>query len=157
MRQLYVLTGTIRVEGGERYEQEKQDEVRGAAGRSQFTVVQRREISKDRLAGNVIATEYSRRVRQIRLLKTPYGALIAPETLPTVKAMLDEATKDVVTFNAKWKKCHLTNCMLWEKLRGNRLAAVEGWITRRLEAEDPAVVTVSLLLVEQPAVTAAAG
>lgn len=136
LRPLIVVTGSVHVEGGDENTRQ-QHRPRRVGDVEKITVTHKRVISKDRRAGNVVSTAYMRRLRALRLLKTPYGTLIEPSRLPEVKKMFERATRDVAKFNAKeGATAHLENCLIWEQLRGNRLAAVEGWAARKLREND---------------------
>jgi hypothetical protein len=133
LRPLIVVTGTIRIEGGEKNTVRQQ---RGSTRRTddgrKLVVVHEMRITNDRLRADVITTGYARRVQRLRILKTPFGALVDPGHLDKVKAMLTRATADVAAFNTTHTRSRLANCMLWEPLRGNRLDAVRGWIDRQI-------------------------
>lgn len=137
LRPLIVLTGTLHVEGG------LAKTTRSKAKRANVvTVTENREVSPDRRRGNVVVTDVMRRIRQIRIVRTPFGTLIDPEQLDALKAVIAAATKDVAEFNstAKDKDARLANTLLWEPLEGNRLVAVQGWVRkhlRELKAELP--------------------
>jgi hypothetical protein len=141
LRPLIVVTGSIHVEGGDTHT------VRQAAPKhsGSITINHTRKITQDRRQANVVSTGYMRRVARLRLLKTPYGSLVDPEKLPAVKELLTSATRDVAAFNAAHQEAtaRLTNCLLWEHLRGQRLAAVEGWILRGVSDKVVEVVEVA--------------
>lgn len=131
LRPLILVTGTIHAEGG------RVHKVESSSG-SRF--VQNRNITKDRRSADVISTTYMRRLRQLRILKTPFGTLVDPAKLGEVKTMINEATSAVAEFNRhESAACVLENCMLWEPLKGARLAAVQGWIARKLMEKDSEV------------------
>lgn len=140
LRPLIVVSGTIHADGGKRHKVQRQEshEVTDA-GRTSNVFLQRREVSKDRRAADVISTAYLRRLRQIRVLKTPFGTLIDAARLPDVKTLLAKATEEVIEFNRSARSCKLSNCMIWEPLRGNRLAALQGWIARQVAEGDKRV------------------
>lgn len=144
LRPLLVVTGAMHVEGGEKNTVRSTS---GSRGQSKQTVVHSREISPVRRKANVVVTGFARRLAKIRLLKTPFGSLIDPRDAQILHSFLAEATQAAARFNQEHKdeECVLLNCMIWEKLRGNRLAAVEGWVSRR--GEDPDVVGVADRLV----------
>src|SRR5689334_4722362 len=81
LRPLILVTGTIHAEGGRTHK------VESSSG-SRF--VQKRDISKDRRSADVISTTYMRRLRQLRILRTPFGTLIDPAKLDAVKTMINE-------------------------------------------------------------------
>jgi len=137
LRPLIVLTGSIHVEGGDTHKVRQADAQHGGGS---ITINHTRKITPDRRKANVVSTGYMRKVERIRVLKTPYGNLVDPEKLPAVKELLTAATRDVAAFNAMHTTARLTNCLLWEHLRGLRLAAVEGWILRGINDKVPEVV-----------------
>ena len=115
-----MITGSVQVEGGDARQTK-----RTRAGR-----VEQRTIAPDRRAANVISTGYARRLRRLCLLRTPWGALVEVERLQVVKELIAGADVDVQAFNSAHAGARLTNALLWEHLRGNRLAAVEAWAAR---------------------------
>ena len=127
---LLVVTGTIHIEGGEN-SQARNTKVQNTKDEDRVTTIYTRTVSIDRRAGNVIVINCSRRLRKLRSLKTPYGSLVLPEYKRDLLAMFMLATQKVAEFNASSEGCVLANCMVWEVLAGNRLAAVEGWLTRQ--------------------------
>lgn len=138
LRALLVMTGAIRVEGGSK------SRVR-SSGRTAdkkkvtMTVVQEHTVDPDRQRANVIVTVHSRRLRdRFHLLKTPFGALIDPKDLRGLKECMMEIAQVVAAFNKSTTECQLANCILWEPLAGNRLAAVRGWLAQR-QRKDAAV------------------
>ena len=139
LRVLFVITGTIHVEGGDVNEVRKVptiDDGTPKRGTEHLTIVQNRDISKDRRRANVITTHYMRELRQIRLWKTPFGTLIHPFRIREARALLEEATQNAAKFNKDSSGCKIANCMLIERLQGVRLAAVEGWLARCLKMKD---------------------
>lgn len=157
LRSLIVVTGTVRIEGGEKNTVRQQ---RGSSRRTddgmKLVVVHEVRISDDRKAADVVTTGYARRVQHIRILKTPFGSLVDPKNLDKIKGMIARASATVAEFNRAHKATRLSNCMLWEQLRGNRLDAIRGWIDRRLVEKDPEVKDAIPLLVEGAAVKGAA-
>lgn len=139
LRPLIVVSGTIHADGGKRHKVQRQESSEVRDGRTSNTFVQRREVSKDRRAADVITTSYLRKLRKIRALKTPFGTLVDAAQLGDVKALLAKATEEVIEFNRSARSCKLSNCMIWEPLRGNRLAAVQGWIARQVAESDKRV------------------
>lgn len=129
LRPLIIVTGTARVEGGEK------NRVRYKAkdgNQNQQVVTVDRQVTQDRRAANVIATDHMRRLRGVTLLRTPYGVLVDPARLPEMKDALNRVSKKIVEYNKAKRACGLTNCILWEHLKGQRLAAVAGWIDAEL-------------------------
>jgi hypothetical protein len=137
LRPLIVVTGTVRVGGGET------NTVQETSGTStKLTVVTKREVSPDRRAANVITTDYMRRLRQIGLLRTPFGVLFSVKQLPDVKQLQIDAGKKIAEYNqgcVRRRVCKLSNCVIWETLQGARAVAVAAWIEERIAAKDPAV------------------
>lgn len=157
LRPLIVVTGTVRIEGGEKNTVRQQE---GSSRRSgdgtKLVVVHEVRISDDRKAADVVTTGYARRVQHIRILKTPFGSLVDPKNLDKIKAMIAKASAAVAEFNREHKATKLSNCMLWEPLRGNRLDAVRGWIDRRIVEKDQEVRDALPLLTEPQAAKGAA-
>lgn len=129
MRQkLLVVTGTIRIEGGE---QNKVVRHRGSR------VVLTRRVSDDRKAADVITTDYMRRLRGIALMRTPYGVLVATDRRGELDDLLVLTDGKIRAYNAasRSRACHVTNCVVVEELRGARLKAVEAWLRARRGAD----------------------
>lgn len=122
LRPLIVVTGTVRVGGGEKTKTES--DVTGH--RVVSTTV--RNVSDDRRAANVIATNYIRRLGKVILLRTPFGALVDKARFDELEALVNQASIDISRFNSVKRRCVLTNTLVWERLEKNRLAAVSGWI-----------------------------
>ncbi len=141
LRPLLVITGNISVAGGDHHTVQQ---TKKATDGNKIThnLLHTREVTTDRRAANVVATAYMRKIRGLAALRTPYGALVEAEKLAAVKAMVTSATRDVAAFNERvgpGASAQLTNGILWEHLRGNRLGAVEGWIARRVADKDNVV------------------
>lgn len=148
LRPTIVITGNIRVEGGDKHviRQRKENRTEGATSQ---VLTHTREVTQDRLDANVVSTTYMRRVRILRVIKTPYGCLVDAEKLKDVKELIAEATRAVAEFNTSVgpeATSRLTNALLYEPLRGNRLAAVEGWIARGVAEHDEEVVKAAVAL-----------
>ena len=133
LRPLVVVTGTIHVEGGEKSKvQLVHDKANTPRKKSeQVTVVQHRTVARDRRRANVIVTNYARKLRALRILKTPFGTLIEPTKLKDFKGMLMDIARDVGIFNKGATQCQMTNGLLWENLTGNRLAAMRAWLAQQ--------------------------
>jgi hypothetical protein len=129
LRPLILITGTIRVDGGEKNRVRNEDSTR--AGNS-MKVVTDRTVSKDRRAANVIVTDYMRKLRGIVILRTPYGTLLDPARLDEFKKLMAGVLHKIVDYTNDERRTRLTNCVLWEKLVGQRQAAVAGWIAAEL-------------------------
>lgn len=150
LRPLIVVTGTIHVEGGEkstvRHTQRNPDE--SSRRREDMTVTLDRQVTPDRRAANVITTDYMRRLRSIVLLRTEFGALVDPARLPEVKALIADSSRRITEFNSTKRVCRLSNCALWERLVGNRLVAVSGWIDAHVDDEAVKVALPQLVKLE---------
>lgn len=152
LRPIIVITGSIRVEGGDKRvatqaEESSDDRV------VRQTVTQTREVTKDRRRANVVSTEFMRHVRLLRVINTPFGGLVDAERLKDVKDLLARAALAVATFNKEngpGATAHLTNGMLWEPLRGNRLLAVENWLATGVAAKIPEIVQAAKALAPLP-------
>lgn len=143
LRPLVIVTGRIRTEGGESDRVRKQPGSmrRTKSGDGQKVVVVHEKVVTDaRRKADVITTGYARRFQHLRLLWTPFGALVDTKDLDKVKATLLRASTDVAEFNRTYKGSVLANCYLYERLSGNRLEAVRGWIDRRIIERDEAVI-----------------
>lgn len=128
LRSLIVVTGTVHVEGGDKTTFEEAT----PAGRGRTTRVQTKFISADRKRANVITTGFMRDLRSIRVLKTPFGTLVAPERHAALDDLLADIDRTVAVFNQSSPTTKLLNAVLHEPLKGPRLASVEGWIGKRL-------------------------
>ena len=138
LRPLYVVTGTLHVEGGDTTKV-KSTPTQTRRNNAHMTVVHERTIHDDRRSGNTLATHYSRKVRNLRVLRTPWGSLLAPEQMGAFRELMAAATKDVAKFNRARKACSVVNSYLAERLSGQRLAAVEGWLMRQVREKNAAV------------------
>ncbi len=142
LRPIIVITGSIRVEGGDKRVAQRREESSDDLIVRQ-TVTQTREVTKDRRRANVVSTEFMRRVRLMRVINTPFGGLVDAERLKDVKELMTNAAEAVAEFNAGHgvdATARLTNGLLWEPLRGNRLIAVESWLAQGVASKDPEVV-----------------
>lgn len=169
LRPLVVVTGAIHVEGGTTSKQhagepKRRKRSRDNGGRT-AVITKELNVSEDRDRANVIVSEYSRKLRNMRVLWTPFGTLIDPKaprvwkgdtctTLEMLQAVAAELTRKAVEFNKTSKTVEVTNCWLIEPLAGVRRAAVEGWIARGIAKKDPRIVEALLDLA--PATAAAA-
>ncbi len=137
LRPLVVITGTIHVEGGAKSSvhsvqgRKKKKAPRSRKNARQLTVVHHRTVSLDRDRANVIATNYSRKLLRMRLLRTPFGTLLEPAKLNDFKKMMMEIATVVAVFNKGATRAQVTNGWLWENLSGVRLAAVRGWLAQQ--------------------------
>jgi hypothetical protein len=125
LRPLILITGTLRVEGGEKNRVRNEDSTR--AGNSVHVVVDR-TVSKDRRAANVIVTDYMRKLRGIVILRTPYGTLLDPVRLDEFKQLMAVVLRRIADYTSVPRRTRLTNCVLSEKLAGQRQAAIAGWL-----------------------------
>ena len=152
LRPLLVLSGTLHVEGGLSKSVRKE---RGSKGPSHVVITEERTVAKDRRAGNVLAAGYMRRIRDLKLLRTPWGVLADPKNLAKIKDVIAQAVVDAAKFNESHAKCHVENHMIWEHLKGNRLEAVLGWVDRKLREGDQEVKDAITLIVSTEAGAAA--
>jgi len=144
LRPLIVVTGTIRIKGGETGHVRRQPgSVQRTSGKNgdKLVVVREVQISDDRRDGDVVATGYARRLTRLCILRTPFGVLCDTKDLPRVKDMITRAVQDVATFNDTHSRTALSNCYVWERLAGNRLDSVRGWIDRAVLDKDEEVLT----------------
>lgn len=125
LRPLILVTGTLRVEGGEKNRVRIDDSTR--EGNNMQVVVDRR-VTKDRAAANVIVTDYMRKLRGMVILRTPYGTLLDPVRLPEFKALMTTFDRRIAAYSSVKRGTRLTNCVLWEKLSGQRQTAISGWV-----------------------------
>jgi hypothetical protein len=157
LRPLIVVTGTIHLEGGGSSKKLDSKRLENASAdddsESSETVI-RREVTPDRKRGLSLSVLYARRLRLLRILRTPFGTLIDPMKLGDVKDLLMNATKDIAKFNEETRTCEVANCMVWEPLSGNRKLAVEGWLSHKA-ANGYRDVLHALLRLQQPEVPAA--
>lgn len=147
LRPLIVVTGTVHVEGGER-NRVRSESTRN--GNRQMLVVDR-SVTDARHAANVIVVDYGRRLKQIRLLRTPFGTLVDPVRLDDLKRLLAATTKKIAEFNTdRGGATHLANYVLWEHLEGVRRTAVAGWLAvRRREKDKDVAATFNHLVVAE--------
>lgn len=146
LRPLIVVTGTVHVEGGER-NRVRSESTRN--GNRQMLVVDR-SVTPARHGANVIVVDYGRRLKQLRLLRTPFGTLIDPARLDDLKRLLATTSKKIAEFNTRGGATHLANYVLWERLEGVRRTAVAGWLAgRRREKDEDVVETFSRLVVAE--------
>jgi len=130
LRPLIVITGTIRIEGGSKTRVKSSGTARGRK-QEQVTVVQERDVTPDRRQADVFVTNYARKLRPLRIFKTPFGVLIDPAKLKDFKVMMMDIAREVAIFNRTHSDAQLANCLVWEKLTGNRLGAVSGWLAQK--------------------------
>jgi hypothetical protein len=131
LRSLIVVTGTLHVEGGDKNNAVKQESEPSRSGRERFTVIQNREISPDRRRGNVLANNFLRSLRGLRTAKTPFGTLLTRDKLSALRELMAKADEDIAKFNSEAEDCKMENCVLFEPLRGIRLAKVAAWLSAR--------------------------
>lgn len=136
LRPLLVVTGAIHIEGG--YTSEVQTSAPGPRGATLSTV--KTNKTRARRDADVVASVNSRRVKKLRVLKTPYGLVLHAHSQPTLEAIMRDIARDVAAFNARGEACQMHNCMIFEPLAGARLQGVTGWINWRLRAKDAAVI-----------------
>lgn len=129
LRPLILVTGTLHVRGGERSKVRNEDTTKNGASTQ---VVVTRTVSRDRKAANVIVTDYMRRLRHLAALRTPYGTLVDVERLDDLKKLLLLVSKRITDYSSDERKTRISNCVLWERLSGQRASAVAGWIDAEL-------------------------
>lgn len=139
LRPLIVVTGTLHVEGGLKSHRRAAAPGDKKRDGTRTTIVQDREVSDERGRAHVIFATYARRIKALRLLKTPFGMLVDPNHLTVVQTLLVDMTKKAAEFNKGTKVCKIENCLVWEELFGNRKAALEGWLARRKWDGDKAI------------------
>lgn len=139
LRPLIVVTGTVRAEGGETNTVRNTNKPKEGKTETSMVISVERTVSKDRRIANVITTDYMRKLRQLRLVKSPFGALISPKDLHAIKQLCADVGRKIAEYNKTTRSCVLTNCVLWENLLANRRLAVAGWIDARIVAEDEEV------------------
>jgi len=143
---IVVVTGLVHVEGGEtnsvrqisvrqKGSVEVEDAEKIPIAHEMIQIAQSRKITPDRRAANVISTDYMRRLRKIRLARTPYGSLVDRRRLREVKELIENAARDVMQFNREHENARLVNTLLWELLHGNRAAAMEGWLVAEVRRD----------------------
>jgi len=132
-RPLLVLTGTVHIEGGM-----TSKAVRVAQSATDAQVTMHQSVSDARKRANAIASKYSRSItRTLRLLKTPFGALVDPADARRIQTLLVEITQTAAKFNTRAVDCQVFNCFVLENLHGVRLASFTGWFNRRMLNKDP--------------------
>ena len=136
LRSLLVVTGTVRIEGGDTTRQVLPPSDDG----DETVIIRKKSVTDDRRRGNTIATTYMRDLRRILILRTPFGVLIDPKDGPAFDEILREVDRKVSTFNKSSKTCQLVNAVLRERLTGDRKLSIEGWITKQLKEKAPEVV-----------------
>lgn len=117
-----VVTGTAYVRGGETTKT-------GEDGTTtKITLPARRQA-------NSIASKYATRIKSMSVVKLPFGYILATEALPKLKQMIKELDEVIRAFNIgdNREDCVVWNCVIWEPLRGNRLAAVRAWMAAHPE------------------------
>jgi hypothetical protein len=141
LRPLYVITGTLHVEGGDTTKV-KSTPAQTTGKKEHMTVVHERTITEDRRKGNTVATHYSRKIKHMRTLKTPWGTLLQPTHINDFRELMNEVAKEVAAFNREYTTCSLVNSYVVEKLNGPRLAAIEGWLAKQIRNKRPEVLEV---------------
>lgn len=128
LRSLTVVTGSVHVEGGETNTVKNR-----RAQRTTATITVRREVDPSRRAANVISADYTRRLRRLPgfILRTPYGVLVdSKEGVPAVRELLADIDRKIEQSNGN--ACRVSNCVLLERLGGDRQERIEQWINARL-------------------------
>lgn len=133
LRPLLVVTGTIHVDGGASTEILGESDSVKKDGVEQKSISQKRTITTDRRAANVITTNCLRQIRKAAILRTPFGTLFPLANKKTIKKMLDDMSKAVADFNKHSTTCELVNTFFLDKLEGDREAALSGWLSKRVD------------------------
>lgn len=132
IKPFFVVTGTLKIEGGETTHIEHASE--DPSGKE--TQVRQRRKSPTRAKGASIVVQASRKIKALSVLRTPYGSLIEPHEGKNVQKLLITLTREAREFNASSPDCQVTNYYLLEGLAGPRKLAVEGWIAKQKAAGD---------------------
>lgn len=134
LRSLVVVTGTVRLSGGETSEQSTAADGRGRV------VMQRKVVSPDRQKALSIVSAFLKKIGRLALLRTPFGLLLDPDdVLTSLKPLLEDVDGKIKDFtaHAQSTQCTLINAVVWEPLAGNRKARIEAWLDAH--AADPDV------------------
>lgn len=91
------------------------------------TTIHDRVVTDDRKKAIVIVTDYMRRVRKNRLVKTPFGSIFPPDAGQFLKDLMASASKSVATYNVTSQTCKIWNCMVWEVLADKRFECLTLW------------------------------
>jgi hypothetical protein len=143
---MIVVTGTLHVEGG--LSKSIRTSAKGESA-TRIVTTEERSVSKERREGNVVAANYMRRIRDLNILRTPFGALVDPVNLVRIKNVIAQAKVDSAAFNRLHEKCTVYSTMLWEPLKGTRLIEVLTWIEfKRREGDEEVRNALALLKVE---------
>lgn len=132
LRPLCVVTGTLKIEGGAVTET-----IKSTGSGAHTEVVKTRDVVPARRVADVIVANYTRQLRRLRLMKTPFGQLFSADAYGEVQEVLDEASRAIAEFTKLHggKKCVITNGYVLERLQGARLGTVQGWASMHAEAQ----------------------
>lgn len=126
LRPLIVVTGTIRVSGGESTTQKTDVD---PADATKSVVLRRKVTAPERKAALSLITTFLKKLNRCVALDTPFGRLVEPDVMTTtLKGVLAEIDGKVRAFNSAVMGCALVNAVVWEPLSGNRKARVEAWL-----------------------------
>ena len=139
VRELLVITGTISATGGNQTRFDR---------RNDGTRIFDQRVTQDRRRANVIATSYLRKLRALEIVHTDFGRIVDPSKREEVDELIFAATRDAAEFNKASKTCRIVNSLICEKLRGNRKAAVEGWLARKRDDREQEILDLLPLLQE---------
>ena len=121
LRSLLVITGTLAVDGG----------------------IENKQPTPDRKRANVLIVKFAKRLKEIRLLKTPFGALVDPVRQTDINSLIYDASRTCAKYNSQvTKTCFLWNSLICETLAGNRLLGVVGWISKKAQDGDLEVIEI---------------
>lgn len=134
LRPLVVVTGTIRVEGGA--QSKRRTPARSESAGHELTVTEHVKITADRRRADVLRIKFARQLERLVILRTDFGQLVDVAKLPELRQFLTELSTAATAFNRSARTAEVLNCFVWEHLTGQRKAAVEGWIARRLGEKD---------------------
>lgn len=109
------------------------------------TAIHDRVVTEDRRRAIVIVTDYMRKVRNNRLVKTPFGSIFAFDNADFLRDLMVRANKDVSTFNTSSHTCKIWNCMVWEVLSDKRQDCLSYWFKNNSHSKKTAVVLRTVL------------
>jgi hypothetical protein len=141
----FVLTGSIQMEGGQKTTVRRLKERLG----EKHTAIHDRVVTEDRRRAVVIVTDYMRKVRNNRLIKTPFGSLFASDSAGFLKLLMEKANKDVTTFNISSPTCKIWNCMVWEALSDKRRECLSYWFKNNSHSKKAKAILSSILHLTQ--------
>lgn len=135
------------MEGGQKTTVRRLQEKRLGENR---TAIHDRVVTEDRRRAIVIVTDYMRKVRNNRLVKTPFGSIFEADSVGFLKQLMDRANKDVTTFNTASQTCKIWNCMVWEALADKRYECLAYWFKNNSHSKRIAAILRAILHLGQP-------